>query len=153
MCIRLTFLEEKMANGADMFKNMMGSMKVPQIDKDAILANHRKNLEALTEANRMAADVMQSISQLQSQYVKKTFDDFNKMFSMAIAKKSEDSFVKTAQQAKDGISNAVDHTAKVANMISKSSKDIYDVIQKRMADHNNEWKNMSGKSPKGKSKH
>lgn len=41
------------------------------------MASHRKNLDALTEANKMAIAVMKSIAQLQGQYLKQTFEDFS----------------------------------------------------------------------------
>ena len=53
------------------------SKKMPTLDKEAMMNSHKKNMEALTEANKMAIEVMKSLAHLQSQYVKQTFEDIS----------------------------------------------------------------------------
>ena len=77
---------------ADMFKAFAAGMNKPHVHKEAVMENHRKNLTAIQDANKMAVEVIKTIAQLQSQYVKQTFEDMNAMMREIMSSISETGF-------------------------------------------------------------
>lgn len=122
-------------NMQDMVKDM-SSRFTGSMDKESMMMSHRKNMEALTEANRMAVEVMKSIAQLQSQYVKQTFEDMTAIMKDTIAHPpaSKEAVAKHAGHMKSQVEKAVDHGANVAGAIAKSQKEIFDLMHQRYSD-------------------
>lgn len=111
---------------------MMKAFAKP-IDREAMMASHKKNLEALTEANKMAVDVMKSIAQLQTQYLKKTFEDMTHMAKDAMTSKpAPNQWEAHSLKMKEYIHNAIDHGSTIASTLVKSHKDMHEVFHKRL---------------------
>lgn len=100
-------------------------------DKASKFANQRKNIESLTEANKMAIEVLKSISQLQSQYIRETFEDMNEMMKDMIKIKTKEDWEKQTNKMKDGMEKATEHGKNLMSILSKSNHSIFDVMQKR----------------------
>jgi len=120
----------------DMMKDMSQKMS-GKIDKESMMMSHRKNMEALTEANRMAIEVMKSISQLQSQYVKQTFEDFSSVMKDAMAHPpaSKEALNAHAGHIKTHMEKAMNHGSTVAKTLSESHKGIFDIMHKRYSEN------------------
>ncbi|MBW8308936.1 MAG: phasin family protein [Candidatus Paracaedibacteraceae bacterium] len=114
----------------------MSSKVMGNMDKESMMMSHRKNMEALTEANRMAVEVMKSIAQLQSQYVKQTFDDMASVMKDAMAHPpvSKEAMTKHSDHVKSHVEKAVGHSSNVASTLAKSQKEIFDLMHKRYND-------------------
>ncbi len=111
------------------------------IDRDELINNHRKNLDAMNDANKMAMDVMKSIATLQSQYIKQTFEDFTAIIrEMSQKPPSEDQLKNQASRLKESISKAVDHTSALSNIIVQSNGEFYKKMQNNMNDSFEEMK-------------
>lgn len=119
----------------DMMKEM-GEKSMQSFDKESLMKSHQRNIEALTEANRMAIDVMKSIATLQSQYIKQSFEDMTKimrdMMGQPFDKNMDPKEVLTKQSnvMGDQVSRAFEHTSNVTSMLARSQKDIFDNMQK-----------------------
>ncbi|AIK96021.1 phasin family protein [Candidatus Odyssella acanthamoebae] len=122
-------------NMQDMVKDM-SSKVMGNMDKESMMMSHRKNMEALTEANRMAVEVMKSIAQLQSQYVKQTFDDMASIMKDAMAHPpvSKEAVAKHTDHVKSHVEKVVGHSSNVAGAIAKSQKEIFDLMHKRYSE-------------------
>lgn len=109
------------------------SKKMPVLDKEAMMNSHKKNMEALAEANKMAVEVMKSIAQLQSQYVKQTFEDMTSLMrdTMASPKPTKEAVEKHSNHVKDQVQKAFDHNATITATLAKSQKEIFDVMHAR----------------------
>ena len=105
----------------DMMKDMSQKM-TGNMDKESMMMSHRKNMEALTEANRMAVEVMKSITQLQSQYVKQTFEDFSSVMKDAGAHPpvSKEAMTNHAGHVKSQMEKAMSHGSNVAQTLANS---------------------------------
>src|SRR5579864_2248107 len=64
----------KMLNG-DMTK-MMKDFKFPTMNMEGAMAMQRKNMEALTTANQLAAEGFQTIARRQAEILKESIEDF-----------------------------------------------------------------------------
>ncbi|WP_010302780.1 phasin family protein [Candidatus Odyssella thessalonicensis] len=131
----------------DMMKDMSQKM-ASGIDKESMMLSHRKNMEALTEANRMAIEVMKSITQLQSQYVKQTFEDMASIMkdSMAHPPASKEAVAKHANHVKSQVEKAVSHSKNVAGTIANSQKEIFDLMHKRYSESMSEMIDLREKN-------
>jgi phasin family protein len=133
---------------AEMFKTFAASMRKPKIDREAMMENHRKNLEAMNDANKMAMEVIKAIAQLQSQYVKQTFEEMNSALrEMMAAKKpeAENQWETHASKIKDAMTKAIDHTASIANVVVKSHRDIHGKMHDRFAEGMDHMKDSASK--------
>lgn len=140
--------QEHLNPAAEMFKTFAASMKKPKIDREAMMENHRKNLEAMNDANKMAMEVVKTIAQLQSQYVKQTFEEMNAALrEMAAAKKPENEspWEAHASKIKNAMTKAIDHTTSIANVVVKSHRDIHGKIQDRFVEGMDHMKESASK--------
>ena len=133
---------------AEMFKTFAASLRKPKIDREAMMENHRKNLDAMNDANKMAMEVIKTIAQLQSQYVKQTFEEMNSALrEMMSAKKpeAENHWETHASKIKDAMTKAIDHTASIANVVVKSHRDIHGKMQDRFSEGMDHMKDSASK--------
>lgn len=107
--------------------------KIPHLDREAMMNSHKKNMEALTEANRMAVEVMKSIAQLQTQYVKQTFEDMSSIMKDMFVHPpmSKESVEKQSDHLKNQTNKAFEHGANISATLAKSQKEIFDIMHSR----------------------
>lgn len=119
----------------------------PVLDKDMMLQSHRKNLEALNEANKMAVEVMKSITQLQSQYVKQAFEDFAKIMK-GMGSGGGESPRETGEAVKTQLAKAMEHGSAITNTLTKGQREIMEMMQNRFANSIDEIQDLQKKAGK-----
>lgn len=124
--------------------------KAPKIDHEAIMSGHKKNMEALSDASKMAVEVMQSIAKLQGQFVRQTFEDLNKMIRDNMSHKPGEpvNFAASADSMKNSMQKAVEHAGKVGEILKSSGGHIHAHLKNHMEEnlaevHNHFAKNHS----------
>lgn len=145
---------DNMKNGpaftAEMFKKF-AEMK-PKVDKKAIMESHKKNLEALNEASRMATKVMKSVAELQSQYVKKTFEDMNAMMKESMnANAKKNDLQKQTAQMQEQWQKAMEHGNDVSKVMTKHNQDMYKKMSKHFSDSMDNLRSMADKATAARS--
>lgn len=144
--------QQKYAQTAkEMFEKFtVSAPKAPKIDFEAVMAGNKKNMEALSDANKMAVEVLKSISQLQSQFVRQTFDDFNKLMQGVMAQKpgSPMDFSAPTECMKNTISKAVEHAGKVGEVLKNSGGQIHAHMKGCMEENVNGMKEHMSKYSK-----
>lgn len=121
----------------DLMKNMQAQSGYAPgaIDKESMMKAHRKNMESLTEANKMAVEVMKNIATLQSQYIKKTFEDMTEiMKSFMKADVSKEANQDRTDLMRNQMHRVFDHSSGISDLIARSQRDMID----RMYDRYNE---------------
>ncbi len=117
-------------------KEMLQNFKMPQIDHAEILNGHRKNLEALSEAQKVAFEVIKNIAQLQTQFMKQTFEAINESMREVIHNPtSTEKLNAHVETVKNTMSKAVDHHSNVSDILLKSNLDVYKLVQDRFKEH------------------
>ncbi|MBY0281524.1 MAG: phasin family protein [Alphaproteobacteria bacterium] len=133
---------------AEMFKTFAENLRKPKVDREAMMENHRKNIEAMNDANKMAMEVIKTIAQLQSQYVKQTFEEMNSALREMMSVKKpevENKWETHASKIKDAMTKAIDHTASIANVVVKSHRDMHGKMQDRFAEGMDHMKESASK--------
>ncbi len=128
---------------ADQFTKMMKDFKLPGVDVDAVVANQRKNVEAVTSANRVALEGMQAVVKRQVEIVQETMNEASKAFqSVAKAGSPPEAAAKQAELAKDVFERALGNARELAEMVSKAQQEATNAINARISESLDEFKDM-----------
>lgn len=123
---------------------MMSDMKVPGVDMDALMQSQRKNIEAVTAANKLAFEGMQAVATRQTEILRQTMDEMSKMMSdMMSAGTPEDRMAKQADLTKAAFEKSLANMREIAEMIAKSNSEAADVITQRVSATLEEIKTMA----------
>jgi len=132
----------------NMFKEFAQQGKT-LMDRDALINNHRKNLEAMNDASKTAMDLFKSVNNLQNQYVRQTFEDFSAILrDLMHAPQSPEQWEKQAEHFKKSVTKAIDHSSNVANIVVKTNSDFYKKAQSHAKDAFQEMKYMAAAKKK-----
>jgi phasin family protein len=126
---------------ADQISNLMKNYKLPGVDVDSIVANQRKNVEAMTNANRVALEGMQAVIKRQVEILQETMNETSKAFdSIAKAGSPPEAAAKQAELAKSAYERALNNARELAEMISKAQQEATNTINARITEFLDEYK-------------
>ncbi len=110
----------------------LGDFKVPGIDIDSVVSSQRKNIEALTQANRVAYEGFQAVVKRQAEILRQTMDEVSRAArDIAEPGTAQDKAAKQADMAKDAFERALSNARELAEMIAKSNTEAFDLLNKR----------------------
>jgi phasin family protein len=116
------------------FTKLMGQYKLPGVDLSAIVERERKNIEALTRANRIAFEGWQALVAKQSEILQETMTR-----TIANARK-QDAAKARAEMAKQGFEKALDDMRELAEMATRSQKQALEVMRQRFSENMEEMR-------------
>jgi phasin family protein len=119
---------------------MLSQFRIPGVDFAAIVDRERKNIEALAEANRVAFEGWQALIRRQSEILQESMKQ-----AMADAQ-MENAINKRAELAKERFEGALNSMRELAEMATKSQKDAFDVVRKRVEENMESFRNFGKKS-------
>jgi phasin family protein len=129
---------------------MMGEFKLPGVDLEKVASAQRKNVEALTSANQLAAEGFQAIARRQTEIMRQTLEEAGKsMRDLMEHSAPEDRMVKQTELAKTAFEAALSNMRELAEMVAKANSEAFDVINRRVAESLDELKDMI-KRPSGR---
>jgi phasin family protein len=111
------------------FTKLLGRYKLPGVDFSAIVEREKKNIEALTRANKIAFEGWQALLRRQSEILQETMAE-----TIANARK-HDAIQMRADLAKQGFEKALDNMRELAEMAAKSQKEAFEVIRERIGEN------------------
>ena len=125
---------------------MLGDMKLPMVDMDAIMASQRKNIEALTNANKLAFEGIQAVARRQADVMRQMMEEMSGMISdMMSAGTPEEKVARQADLAKQTFEKILSNMKELAEMLSKSNSEAATVINARISESLDELKAMAQK--------
>ncbi len=125
-----------MAGRQNPFEFLTSAMKNMGMDRDTMIENQRKNIEAFNDMSKKAMEVMRSVSQMQQQYIKQSFDNLASMMKDAMAGgMTQETFKKNAESLKNHMTQSVDHGMTVASKLSESHKELYEKMKGQVTEH------------------
>jgi phasin family protein len=111
------------------FTKLMKDFKLPGVDLAAIMDREKKNIEALTEANRVAFEGWQALVHRQAEILQESI-------KRAVGTvQGEDASAKRMDLASHAFETALSNMRELAEMAIKSQKDAFDIIRKRVEDN------------------
>jgi len=111
------------------FTKIMQQYKLPGVDMAALVEREKRNIEALTRANRIALEGWRALVTRQSEILQETMAQ-----TMVNARKG-DAAKHAADLARQGFEKALDNMRELAEMAAKSQHEAYEVVRKRIADN------------------
>ena len=114
---------------------VLSTLKIPNVNVEALVASQRKNLEAVADANKLALEGVQAISRRQSEIVTEGVEEMSDAFAkLTAATTMEDRAAKQAEFAKTAYQTALANFWALGEMVTKSNSRTFGVINKRVAD-------------------
>ena len=111
------------------FTKLMKDFKLPGVDLATIMDREKKNIEALTEANRVAFEGWQALVHRQAEILQESI-------KRAVGTvQGEDASAKRMDLASHAFETALSNMRELAEMAIKSQKDAFDIIRKRVEDN------------------
>lgn len=118
-----------------MFMNFGKDMKLPTPDLEALVARHKKNLEALDTAAKTAGTGASSILARQREMVQEALDEISAMADKVKGGSDPQSLMAAqADFAKRSFEMAIKNTSEIAGLAQKSSTEAFKVLQQNMQD-------------------
>lgn len=132
------------ANPLEDFTKMFADLKLPAVgNADAVLAAHKKNMDAFSAANRIALEGAQTVARRHMEIMQQTMTDLSETMRTLAA--PEPPQVKAAQQAdllKKAYERAVANTTELSDLIRRSNAEALDLLNKRVAEALDEVKSL-----------
>ena len=130
----------------DMMK-VLGEFRMPAMpDMEALAAAQRRNIEALSTANRVALEGAQAVARRHMEIMQASVAEMTEaMKSFSTADAPQDKAAKQAQLAKASYEKAVANLQEIADLIQKSNHEALSVLNKRFAEAMDEVKRLVAK--------
>lgn len=123
------------------FSKYAEQMKFPAVDSQALIESHRRNVEAVTKANRVAFEGVQAIAQRQAEILRQAMEEGTKAIR-ELTKPGEPTEKMASQAAlvKEAYELALANLRELTEMSTKSNTEAADVLTHRFTDSLDELK-------------
>ena len=123
---------------------MLGDVKIPGFDMQAIMDAQRKNIEALTAANQTAVQGIQAVAQRQAEILSQAMNEVSTVAQQLASSASnpQEMTAKQAELVRKGFEQALANARELAEMVSKSNTEAFAIINKRVTESLQELKTL-----------
>jgi phasin family protein len=121
------------------FTKLMSQFRVPGVDLAALVDRERKNIQALAEANRIAFEGWQRLVHRQAEILHETM-------KKVVADAGQVDAMKRTDLAKEGFEKALANMRELAEMASKSQREAFEVVSKRIEENMEGIRNFGKKA-------
>lgn len=133
----------------DQFTKALGQYQIPGVDMTAVLESQRKNMEALTTANKQALEGMKAVATRQSEILRETMEEASTAIKgLSAVGSPTEAASKQAEFLKQAVERALSHMRELAEMSTKSNTETFDTINKRITESMDEIRQMAQKLKK-----
>jgi phasin family protein len=121
---------------------LFSDMKIPAMpDMEAVLAAHKRNLEALAEANRVALEGAQAVARRNMEIMQATIANLSTTLqSIAVSDTPANRAAKQTDLLKEAYENAVANTRELGDLIQKSNAEALQKLNSRFSEAMTEMK-------------
>lgn len=125
----------------------LADFRVPGLDVEAVASSQRKNIEALTQANQLAVEGIQSVLRRQVEITRQTFDDFSQLLrdNVQPAGSPEDHLAKNAEFSKSFLEKGIANARELTEIVTKANTEAFNVINKRVSEGLDEVRDYASK--------
>lgn len=125
---------------------LFGDFKMPGVDMEKVVSSQRRNLEALTAANQLAAQAFQAIGKRQAEILRQTMEQTSQaMREVMTAGSPEQKAARQTELAKEAFERAIANMRELAEMVTKAQGEANEVISKRVSETLDEVKDLLAK--------
>jgi len=121
--------------------------KLPQVDVEALMATQRKNMEALTAANKVAIEGVQAMARRQADILQETMTVASKALeTMTQSASPQEAAAKQAEFLKSALEKNVANVRELRELMTKSNTEAADAITARICEGLDEIKEQALKA-------
>lgn len=124
------------------FTKYMADMKVPMIDVNQVVAAQQKNFEAVTAANKAAADGIQAMFQRQVAVAKQNAEELAAALRELTAAAPEAKAVRQAELTRDGYERTLANLKELNAALAKTNEEVFELLNKRVVESLDEVKGL-----------
>jgi phasin family protein len=136
-------------SGADFdFARMFADMKFPaMVDLEAFTTATRRNMEALTAANRVALEGAQAVARRHMEIMQQSMAEMSEaMRSLAGAETPQAKAARQAELVKQAYERAVTNLKEIGDLIQRSNQEALALLNRRFTEAMDELKAMAEKT-------
>jgi phasin family protein len=129
------------------FTKLFKDLKVPAMpDMEAVLAAHKRNLEALSDANRVALEGAQAVARRHMEIMQSTMSGLTtSLREISVSDTAADRAAKQADLLKQAYENAVANTRELGDLIQKANSEAMGKLNHRFSEAMTEMKALFSK--------
>ena len=132
----------------DVFK-VFGDFKTPAFDFNSLFELQRRNVEAFAAANQVVAEGVQAIARRQAEVVRNNVDTvLNASKDLVAGGTPEINVEKQAALTKNLFEKSLANAREVSEMVTKSSFEAFDLLNKRASESIEEFGKVAAKGGK-----
>jgi len=111
---------------------LIGEFKVPGIDVENLVASQRKNIDALTQANKLAFDGVQAVFKRQAEILRQVLEEGASVAKELVeAATPQDKAIRQTELAKDAFEHVLSNARELSEIIAKSNSEAFELLNKR----------------------
>jgi phasin family protein len=128
---------------------MLAEFKVPGVDLETVMSSQRKNIEALTKANQLAIEGLQTVARRQAEILRSGFDEASSMMREIMQVQStEDRVTRQTEAAKKSVERALANARELAEIVTRANNEAFDVLKSRVGESLDEVRDAVAKRGK-----
>jgi phasin family protein len=128
-------------------QKMLGDFKIPGVDMQSLMSAQEKNIAALKQANQHAAEGLKALAKRQMEMMQQVMQGAASAAQQVAASSGpKEAAAKQAEVAKVAFEQAVANMREMAELVSKSSNQAFEVITQRAAEGLEELKQLTTKT-------
>jgi phasin family protein len=141
---------EQAKQAAEEFSRMFSDMKFPALpDMEALMAAQKRNMEALSAANRVALEGAQAVAQRHMEIMQQTMAELTEaMRALATTEAPQAKAAKQAELLKKAYEHAVANTKEMSELIQRANGEAIGLLNQRFAEAMDEVKQLAEKAGK-----
>lgn len=135
---------EAIRTSSEEFMRMFSDMRIPGLPgQDALMEAHKRNVEALTEANRVAIEGVQAVAKRNLEVLQQTMGEVaGTMRSLTSSGAPHEQAAHQAELLKRAYDRAVEHARELGEMMQKSNSEAVTVLNRRFGEAMEEVKDL-----------
>ena len=135
---------------AEDFTKMFADMKLPAMpDMESLMTAHRRNMEALSAANRIALEGAQTVARRHMEIMQQTMAELtDTMRTLAGMETPQAKAAKQAEMLKLAYERAVANTKELSDLIQRSNGDAIGLLNRRFTEAMDEVRTLMQKAAK-----
>jgi phasin family protein len=118
--------------GIEDLKKLIEKSQLPSVDIDALIDWQRRDMEALTEANRQASEGLKALVERRNEILRETLTEWQAAVKDAT---SAEAITKRADAAKQGVQKAIANFRELSEMEAQSRNNAWKIVQERMQEN------------------
>ena len=111
----------------------LAQFRVPVFDVDAMMAAHRKNVEAVTAANQCAFEGVSALMRRQGEIAREALENYSTAVKELMADGTvEEKAVRQAEFARNAYDRSVANVRELTDMVAKTNEEAFGLINNRV---------------------